>query len=193
MELNFIQEKQQLRQNVSLLLKAFSSEEKALKSEFIHAQILSWEKLNRFETIGLYAATPLEVGTFSLFQTLHQRNKKIAFPRVNQTTQTLDFYWVDDWNHLERGEWKVLEPSPTSSQCAGLEKIDLLLVPGVAFDRVGGRLGRGKGFYDRVLKEFRGESLGVAFEAQLFDSIPQDQHDQPVRGLVTEKQRTHFY
>jgi 5-formyltetrahydrofolate cyclo-ligase len=85
---------------------------------------------------------------------------------------------------LQLGHFGIREPE---TRCARLTsgKLDLILVPGVAFDLRGGRLGRGKGYYDRLLRELRGTTCGVAFEEQIVGEIPVEPHDVRLKFLLT--------
>jgi 5-formyltetrahydrofolate cyclo-ligase len=80
----------------------------------------------------------------------------------------------------------MAEPDP-ELPAVPAQEIELVLVPGLAFDRRGWRLGYGGGYFDRFLKECRGTSLGVTYEALLLENLPRDEHDMPMQWIVTEK------
>lgn len=105
-----------------------------------------------------------------------------VYPRVEGDRIEFRIPQDEDW---ELGDFGVREPS---SQCprVDLAKIRGLLIPGLAFDRQGYRLGRGKGFYDRCLQGWAGMKVGVGFEMQRVDSLPCEAHDQKVDFVVTE-------
>jgi 5-formyltetrahydrofolate cyclo-ligase len=107
--------------------------------------------------------------------------KRIALPRVQG--EQLQFHWVASPAELEAGSFGILEPA-AGAPAAG-NAFDLLLVPGLAFDRQGGRLGRGKGFYDRFLAGARGIRVGVCFEDQIVGEVPMDPHDLRMDFVVT--------
>jgi len=109
------------------------------------------------------------------------QDKRIALPRV--AGDELVFHWVADREELLPGKFGIPEPCAEASP-AGNE-FDLILVPGLAFDLRGGRLGRGKGFYDRFLAEARGLRAGVCFDDQLVDGVPLEPHDLRMDFVVT--------
>jgi 5-formyltetrahydrofolate cyclo-ligase len=76
---------------------------------------------------------------------------------------------------------------PPQDHPVGAEQLDLLIVPGVGFDRTGHRLGYGGGFYDHYLEHYPGWTIGLGFDCQLVDALPRQPHDHPIRMLITEK------
>jgi len=108
-------------------------------------------------------------------------NKRIALPRVSGSDLT--FHWVAGPGELSPGRFGILEPAANASP-AGNE-FDLILVPGLAFDLHGGRLGRGKGFYDRFLAGASGLRAGVCFDDQIVADVPSEPHDQTMDFLIT--------
>ena len=99
----------------------------------------------------------------------------------------MQFVEVDDLAALSKGAFGLLEPK--GGLTASVADLDLMVVPGVAFDRTGHRLGYGKGFYDRELHAtgFSGVLIGFCFEFQLLDRLPAESHDVPVDYIVTEQ------
>lgn len=115
------------------------------------------------------------------------RIEKWAYPKI--IGNNLKFYIPksdDDW---ESGPWGILEPSLKNSMEVDLHSSQGILVPGVAFDRKGGRLGSGRGFYDRVLHNYLGKKVGIGFQIQISNEpLPLDSHDVPMTDVVTEKE-----
>ena len=107
--------------------------------------------------------------------------KKIILPRVSGSTVSLHF--VGRACELAPGSFGISEP-PAHAPLA-MAKADIILVPGLAFDRSGMRLGRGGGYYDRLLADFEGLRVGVCFEELVFDRIPVEPHDEGVDFLAT--------
>ena len=91
---------------------------------------------------------------------------------------------ADPERDLTAGKFGILEPGP-ACPALPLNQLDLVLVPGVAFAPCGARLGRGRGFYDRILKSASGMKIGVAFDEQIVESIPSESHDERVDGIIT--------
>jgi 5-formyltetrahydrofolate cyclo-ligase len=90
----------------------------------------------------------------------------------------------DPEKDLRPGKFGIPEPT-TNCNSLPLNQLDLVLVPGVAFAPCGARLGRGRGFYDRILKSVNGLKIGVAFDEQIVDAIPSESHDVRVDGIIT--------
>jgi 5-formyltetrahydrofolate cyclo-ligase len=105
---------------------------------------------------------------------------------VNKEKSYFDFYPVTDLKNLKLGPFGIQEP--TSPKAADWEEMDLVLVPGLAFDRKGNRLGFGKGFYDRVLPHLKKSCLvvGLGYSFQLVDQVPVGTHDAPVKFVLCE-------
>ena len=136
----------------------------------------------------LYAALPDELPTRPLYEIARASGRVLLWPRMAGRNR-LEFAPCPRWEDLIRERYGVLAPPPGHKGVA-LGREDLLLVPGVAFDLRGGRLGRGGGYYDRVLGEI-GEggplSLGVGFEFQLVEEVPREPHDRILGAVVTER------
>ena len=85
---------------------------------------------------------------------------------------------------MKEGAFHILEPA--NGICCNPGKIELIVVPAIAFDRKGNRIGRGKGYYDRLLKKASCPKIGVGYHFQLFDEIPAEPHDVPMNAIVTD-------
>ena len=127
--------------------------------------------------------------------------KQLLLPKVNRATNTLDVYRVTNLQHdLAPGTWNIREPLP--ERCVkvdSLEEVDFILLPGVAFERDGARLGYGGGFYDKLLARLNENSgaahslalVAGAYSMQLVADIPQEATDRRVQWLVTENETLH--
>ncbi|CAN5866461.1 5-formyltetrahydrofolate cyclo-ligase [soil metagenome] len=134
--------------------------------------------------VALYAAKGTEVATAKLDAALRARGIRVVYPRISGGDRTLAFVAtrVED---LVLGTFGLREPA-AALPAESLESIDVFVVPGVAFDRAGGRLGWGRGFYDATLATARGVRLGLAFECQMVDEVTHEPHDIPMNLIVTE-------
>jgi len=136
----------------------------------------------------LYAALPDELPTRPLYEIARASRKVLLWPRMAGRNR-LEFAPCPRWEDLIRERYGVLAPPP-EQQSVGLGPEDLLLVPGVAFDLRGGRLGRGGGYFDRALGAMgKGGplTLGVGFECQLVEEVPREPHDRAVGAVLTER------
>lgn len=132
------------------------------------------------EKILMYHSLPDEVDT-RRFLNKWKDEKKFFLPRVNGATLELLPY---DESRLEIGSFHIEEP--TGTDVHSVDEIEVIVIPGVAFDRSGRRLGRGKGFYDRLLANARAMKIGVGYEFQLVDELPSEPHDVPMDMVITE-------
>ena len=174
--------KSELRKIVSEQLKKLSPQETSLKSAAICkiiSQISDWQKA---EVVCIFA--PLQ-GEPDL-ELLEMGGRRVCYPRVN--AKELDLYYVADSQSMEPSRWGIREPVPGIHPVADLTEIDLIFVPGLAFSKTGGRLGRGAGFYDRLFARpgWRARKIGVGFDSQLVTELPLESHDHELGGVVTE-------
>ena len=117
------------------------------------------------------------------------RGQRVVCPRV-AGADTLDHFEVTDLDAFVEGPMGLREPDPDRSEPIDLGEVDVMLVPALAFDRSGIRLGYGAGYYDRALAELRRHGratvIGLAYDEQVVDELPREAHDQPVDLIVTE-------
>jgi 5-formyltetrahydrofolate cyclo-ligase len=136
--------------------------------------------------IGAFASIPHEINTYPILEGTLSSGKKLFLPKVNQEKSYFEFHPVTDLKNLKPGPFGIQEP--TSLKPADWNDLDLVLVPGLAFDSKGNRLGFGKGFYDRVLPHLKKSCLviGLGYSFQLVDKVPVGTHDAPVRAVLCE-------
>ena len=174
-----------LRNQIRILLGGISPAMRAALSSQVCARLAAEPIWKNARTILFFAPAPEEVGVWPLLESALAAGRTVALPRFSVATQSYVAARVRDLAaDLTRGKFNLREPSPS---CAELPPglLDLILVPGVAFDVRGQRLGRGKGFYDRLLAEISGVKCGVAFDEQLVERIPDESHDARVDWIVT--------
>lgn len=173
-----------LRNQVLDSRSALSSEERKGKSREIERRLFSLPEFQESRTILFFASFRSEVETGDMIRRALAGGKRIVLPKVNGK-ELLLFRITDFDNDLAAGAWGI--PEPVKGTPADLQEIDLIIVPGAAFDEQGNRIGYGAGFYDKLLHGFNKPMVALAFELQIVPSVPADQHDVPVRKIVTEK------
>ncbi|MTV48954.1 5-formyltetrahydrofolate cyclo-ligase [Heliobacillus mobilis] len=179
--------KQKIRQSVLALRSRQTHQEVAEKSSTIVKNLLSHTAYNRAKMIMTYVDFRQEVETKSLIQQALLNAKGIAVPVTQKEERRLIpaaiFNYPDD---LQPGTWGILEPRQV--QAVPAQEIDLIVIPGVAFDLRGNRLGYGAGFYDRFLPSLPPDTpkIAFAFELQLMDELISDEHDIPMDLIITE-------
>jgi 5-formyltetrahydrofolate cyclo-ligase len=162
--------------------------ERAGASAAIVAELTAMAELREATTVMCFASFRTEVDTGPLLDWCLRHGKRLALPRVTGP-RTLECRLVTDTQRdLEPGSWGILEPVDRLSALDPGE-IDCVIVPGSAFDREGGRLGYGGGFYDAYLRLLRPDVPRVAgaFACQLCDEVPMEGHDLRIDALVTEE------
>jgi 5-formyltetrahydrofolate cyclo-ligase len=130
-----------------------------------------------------------EVDTGPLDRAARAEGKRVAYPAIEGAgpigAASMVFRWVDDAAVLEPRGRGFAEPSPNDEEA---NAIDLIVVPGLAFDPAGQRVGYGAGLYDRTLPRYAGKTVGIAFDFQIVMELPVTDHDVPVSLIVTDKQ-----
>lgn len=181
----FLAAKNVLRNQVRARLKEKSPEERAAASALARDLLKQQARWREARTILFYAPLPEELDIWPLLGEALSAGKIVALPRYDSQSGT---YCACDVRHPERdlrpGQFGILEPTGDCPQFV-LNRLDFVLVPGVAFDLRGCRLGRGKGFYDRLLPAVRGVTCGVAFDEQVFRDLPSAPHDVHVNCILT--------
>lgn len=181
---NIKPEKDSIRNSVGEKRSALSDVEVKQKSLLISDYLYSLEVFKLSNSIALYSPIQNEVGTESIFNKAIQAEKEVYFPRVNGSS--LDFHRIDKLEQLQIGKFGVLEPKAHLLK-ADIEKIDLFVIPALAFDKSGNRLGYGKGYYDRALANIsESKKIGLSYDLQILDSVPIDKNDRKVGIIVTE-------
>ncbi len=158
-----------------------NSREVAKRSKTIQEFVINTEEFQQAKVVGAYFAIGSEVMTELIIGSAKISGKKIALPRVEEDKIT--FYELSLTNTLVRGRFGIMEPPPYEP----VNKIDILVVPGIAFDKKGNRLGYGKGFYDRLLASKRTKfSIGLAYSFQLVENLPYDLYDRRLDAIASE-------
>ncbi len=177
--------KQSLREIILAARSQLAPEARALRSQQIAARVLALDAFERAGTLAIYAPMGAEVDPSAIAAEALTRGKRLAYP-VLDDARPLRFAACTP-GVLVAGALRCLVPPPQAEPVAPAE-IDLVLVPGIAFDSAGRRLGRGRGHYDATLASLRPDALrvGLAFELQLVPEVPQETHDAPLDVVVSE-------
>ena len=169
-----------------------AQENKDALSEEICARFVALPAFLRAKTVMFYIDVRSEVRTRHALPSALTQGKKIIIPWCNEKGE-LELFHLENMDELALGMYKILEPKqelrglPTKQ--VGPKDLDLIMVPGVAFDRRGARMGHGKGYYDKLLQHARHDSplVALAFECQLFPEIPMAVHDIHMDMIITER------
>ena len=162
-------------------------------SESIRRNIESLDEYKKARVIASYVAMLDEVQTEQLIRDSFKLGKTVIVPITPREGNHLVFSRISDFSQLRPGSSGILEPEPESIQIVALEKAEMVVVPIVAWDERGFRLGHGKGFFDIALSSPKvGTTIGLAFEAQRVKQLPIEPHDIPLKMIVTEDRILRF-
>ena len=176
------------RQEALKRRKALKPLERNQKSALILQELLSLNAFKNSSTIMTYLNFRDEVETTPIAEKTLQAGKRLIVPLCWQK-DIIPCLITDLVNDVQVSKFGIREPLPDKINPVSPEEIDLVLVPGLAFDYQGNRIGFGAGYYDRFLPKLRPDAviIGVAFSCQLFDNLPSEDHDFKIPLLVTEK------
>lgn len=155
------------------------------KDEKITFKFTEFLMSKEIKSVLLYASYRSEVNTEKIFYFCQQHAIKTAFPKVLERVKTLELYWVNNLEQLSSGYKSILEPDRGAK--ASIEEIEVIVVPGIAFDINCYRIGYGGGFYDRLLQYKKGLSIGLAYEEQIVEQIPIEPFDRKVDLIITDE------
>ncbi len=175
-----------LRRKMLESRKALCTEEYMGKSLIIQQRLISTAEFSRAEVLVLYSSIHNEVDTHKVIEMCLSSGKKVLLPAVYDGR--LLFRELKEISCLQKGKFGIPEP-PATSKVFTPDKADLIVVPGVAFDLRGHRVGYGKGYYDKSLHHLEGKGKLVAFcyDFQLVEEIAGEPHDVKVDMIITEK------
>jgi 5-formyltetrahydrofolate cyclo-ligase len=177
-------EKTRLRTQVRTVLRALTPEQRAAFSRSLCEIASAQSQFQQARAILFFSALPDEPDLATLMHAAWAAGQLTALPRYDSATGQYSAAVVRSNDDLSSGRFGVLEPA-SNCPSISLNQLDLVFVPGVAFALNGARLGRGKGFYDRLLAEVRGHKCGVAFEEQIVAQVPEEPHDVRLNSLLT--------
>ena len=176
--------KERIRREIAEKRKRLEARWLEATSARVAKNLLLLEAFQSAKTVALYMGIDGEVDLDGLFPICRKLGKRTCIPVFNAETKRYEMAQIMEDTPCHTGRYGIREPiSPT---LVTMDEIDLIAVPGIAFDPNGNRLGRGGGYYDRLLEGFRGYAAGVAFDFQILPKIPADAHDQPVECIATE-------
>jgi len=156
----------------------------------IAGRLIDLEEYRKSRNILFFLSLPREVQTREMIEKSLALGKKVYVPVMDAARKTLEISQIPSLDiEFEAKQFGVLEPGPADQKITSPSVIDFVLVPGLAFDRKGGRIGYGAGYYDSFLREVGSHAarVGVAFHFQVLKTVPQSGADVPVQKILTEK------
>lgn len=188
--MNGIGGKAHIRSRVLAARNGLSPEERSTQSRQIAERIVGMMAFRHARVVMAYNTFGSEVHTDAFIRVVREGGKRLVLPRIDRGRDCLALYQVDGEHALKAGVWGIREPDPVLCAPVSPGELDFVLTPGVAFDRRGGRIGYGKGYYDRLLASCLEEggrpwTVAGAFDVQLVDAVPLEEHDVPVHAVAT--------
>lgn len=161
------------------------------RSRAIRSHLETLEEFQQARRIVFYVSLPKEVDTHEIIQDCLRMGKQVAVPVTDSWDRNLILSELKDFQaELTRSTYGVMEPKPEFYRYFEAKDIDLVIMPGVAFDRKGHRLGFGGGYYDSFLKKLSSNipRIALAFDFQIVDGLPRDIWDKKVHKIITESE-----
>lgn len=155
-----------------------------LSSE-ISNHVVNWDKFINASTVMVYSNYKNEVATSGIIDECLKKNKKVVLPKVIKESRDIIPCIVGGFHELIPGVYGILEPD--GSNIIEKNNIDLIIVPGVAFDMNGNRIGHGAGYYDKFLNNYNGIKAGICYNFQIVENASPDEFDVRMDYLITER------
>jgi 5-formyltetrahydrofolate cyclo-ligase len=184
------EKKQDLRKKIEKKLNALSKDDIRKKLKRIENHLFEFPNFIEAETALLYVNHANAVDIRQILKRCKEATKEIVLPFFNSSANGVQFYKVNDLNaDLKTGPGNMLEPDPERCKLVNIGDIDIAIIPGIAFDEKGARLGDGSGRYDRFIPRLpaTARKVAVALEEQITSSIPMESHDKYVDIIITDK------
>lgn len=182
---NLRQKKNELRSVYKKKRQNFSKEKKSEFDKRIFENLIKLPEYINAGSVFAFISKNIEVDTAALINDAFKKGKRVAVPLCDPETTTMEFYYINSFDDLKSGFYGLLEPDADKCEKAGTS--DLMIVPGIVFDRNGYRLGFGKGYYDRYISGYKGVTAGICYSACIEDKLPLGHYDKPINLVITDK------
>ena len=181
-------DKDKLRKDFKARRKAYVSGHKEALDQLIEESFFSSQLYKESSHIMAFVSFSTEVDTHNIIRRVLADGKKLYVPITKREPRELLVSRLDDFSDLVPGPYKILTPRKDKIQLVDKSVLDLILVPGLVFDKLGYRIGYGGGYYDRFLAgDLRARTLGLCYDIQLVDSLAKDDFDLPVDYILTDR------
>ncbi|MCU0562955.1 MAG: 5-formyltetrahydrofolate cyclo-ligase [Desulfobacterales bacterium] len=182
--------KEQIRKDMAKAVNGLTERQRTEKTRAIESRLFDFANFLEARIVLLYVDSDCEVRTKSILRRAYAFNKIVVLPGFDGERRKMTILKVDNLDKdLQPGARGVLEPNPERCKPVPLNKVDIAIIPGQAFDEKGGRVGSGRGYYDRFIPELPATTrkVALAFEEQILPLIPTESHDRHVDIIITDK------
>ena len=182
-------EKKKVREEIIKKRNKFSLEIKKEYDELIFKQLINSDIYNKSKKIFTYVSFGSEVDTKGFIEYALSDNKEIYVPKSDKVNKEMIAIKINSLSNMNVDNWGILEPKDVDKNKIGKE-FDLIIMPGVAFDRYGNRIGYGGGYYDKYISQIEDLSnrISLAYDFQVVKSIESETHDIKVNGIITNNE-----
>ncbi len=180
----------QIRDDIANTISALSESEINEKTAAVESRLFAFANFLESKIALLYISENPEVGTDSIIQKAYSYNKIVVLPAFDPENYQMKLMKVDAFGQeLIPGPRGVLEPDPSKCKVVPMDRIDIAILPGLAFDEKGGRIGLGTGYYDRLIPrlDITTRKVALTFEEQIIPQVPMESHDKHVDIIITDK------
>ena len=184
------EKKRGIREKISITLSELSESELADKTKAVENRLFEFANFFESKIVLLYINNVNEVNTEQIIEKSLKLNKIVIFPAIDTKNHEIKLMKIDNIEtDLKNGSRGILEPDAEKCKVVPVECIDIAIIPGIAFDEKGSRIGSGDGYYDRLIPKLpiTARKVGIAFEDQIIKQIPTESHDRHVDIIITEK------
>lgn len=182
--------KQEIRQGVADSLETLSADERSERTRGIENRVFEFANFLEAKIVLLYIASKYEVPTDGIFRRCFDYNKIVVLPSFELPKHKMKLFKIDNPSEdFILGSRLIPEPNPEKCKVVPMDCLDIAIIPAVALDEKGGRLGTGEGYYDRLIPKLPATTrkVALAFEEQIVPQIPMESHDKHVDIIITEK------
>jgi 5-formyltetrahydrofolate cyclo-ligase len=182
--------KDDIRNNIAAALEKLPESEAGEKTQKIEDRLFEFANFLESNIALLYVNSTSEIKSDTIIKRCLNYNKIVILPAFDTTTYEITLLKIDNYeNDLIIGPRGILEPDPGRCNVVPIECIDIAIIPGVAFDEKGGRIGSGDGYYDRLIPQLpiTTRKVALSFECQIIPQVQMESHDKYVDIIITEK------
>lgn len=181
--------KSEIRANISKVLDSLSEDDLSEKTKSIENRLFDFANFLESKVVLLYINRPNEVNTSRIIKRTYKQNKIVGLPSFDTDKYEMTIYKVDNPDtDLTLGWRGILEPDPSRCKHIPIDFIDIAIIPGLAFDEKGGRIGSGEGYYDRLIPKLSvtTRKVSLSLESQVIQQVPMENNDRHVDIIITE-------
>ncbi len=175
-------DKKKLREKIRLKLLGMTSLKRQLKDLKIFNKLIALREFKEAKTVFTYVSWAEEVDTRKFIKFALKEGKQVFVPKIDLKKKQMDIHQIKSLKELKKGTYNILEPCGTMTK---KKDFDIIIIPGLGFDRKKNRLGRGGGYFDKFLKNAKGLKVALCFKEQICSKVPVQKHDIKINTLIS--------